>query len=152
MNSNNKMAQQYQESQILNASPTERVVLCYDGAIKFLLHAKAAMAAGNIEERYKKVQKAYDVVCYLQDTLDYEKGGKISEQLSKYYTYLLGRMVDINVEQDVEILDEVVKLLKTMRQSWVKIAEDQKQTEDAANDLTGKDEKTPPVLAVNSSV
>lgn len=146
----NLSQQQYKESQILNASPVERIVLCYDGAIKALMHAKAAIAEKKIETRCNQVQKAHDIVCYLQETLDHEKGGEISGHLSRYYSYLLHRMVEINLHNSIEIADEIIDLLKTMRLSWVKIAEDQQLgTSDAKSAI--KDEEPAP-MAVNSSV
>lgn len=150
MNQNNNLTQQYQESQILNASPTERIVLCYDAAIRFLIHARAAIQANKIEERCNKVQKAHDVVCYLQDTLDHERGGEIAAQLSKYYTYLTMRMVDINMHNSIEITDELIGLLKTMRMSWVKIDEGQKVEAESPATESSAEEK--PRLAVNSNV
>lgn len=116
------MAKEYLERQIMNASPVERIVLCYDGAIKFLSAAKRAIEEGNIQERYNNNKKAGDVIAYLMDTLNMEKGGEVAERLRQVYSYMLRRLMDVDLKNDVLAIDEVVAQLRDLRASWEKVA------------------------------
>lgn len=119
---NKNAAQHYKEQQILNATPAERIVLLYNGAIKFLLHAKAAIEEGNIQERFNNNKRASDIIFYLQDTLDMEKGGEIAENLFRLYGYMLRRLIEVDMKNNVEAIDDVVGKLRQLNASWQKIA------------------------------
>ena len=115
--------QNYKEQQILNASPAERIVLLYNGAIKFLIHAKAAIEAGNVQERYNNNKRATEIIMYLQSTLDMEKGKEIASNLYRIYSYMLNRLIDVDVKNNAEAAEDVIGKLKELNASWMKIAQ-----------------------------
>lgn len=119
---NKNAAQHYKEQQILNATPAERVVLCYNGAIKFLLLAKKSLEEGNVQERFNNNKRASDIIFYLQDTVDLQKGGEIGDNLYRIYGYMLRRLIDVDMKNDVEAIDDVVGKLKQLNVSWQKIS------------------------------
>ena len=115
-------AQHYREQQILNASPAERIVLLYDGAINFLLKAKRAIEENDIQVRYNSNKKACDILEYLQETLDMEKGGEVAMNLSRVYFSMQRRLVRVDMQNTFEPIDEIVPELRMLRESWSKIA------------------------------
>lgn len=115
-------AQHYQSQQILNASAAEQVVMLYDGAIKFCLKAKEAIAEGNIQNRHNNNKRAMEIVSYLQDILDPVQGGDIAKRLQIIYTFLLRRLLEVDFRNDPRICDEVIEHLKVLRGSWEQIA------------------------------
>lgn len=119
---NQNAAKHYWEQQILNASPAERVVLLYDGAIRFLLSAKQSIEANDIQSRFNNNKRAGDIIMYLFETLDMEKGGEIAVNLSRIYQYMLNRLIQVDLKNDTEVIDEVVGQLRTLREPWAKIA------------------------------
>lgn len=119
-------ADHYRQQQILNASPAERVVLLYDGAIRFMMITRKAIEDKNIQARYDNTLKARNIISHLQDTLDMEKGGEIATNLDNIYTYLLTQFPEID-KNSMEAVDEVLKHLKILRESWAKIAMGEKQ-------------------------
>ncbi|MBI1363350.1 MAG: flagellar export chaperone FliS [Proteobacteria bacterium] len=119
---NKSPAQQYLEKQILNASPAERVVLCYDGAIKFLMAARRAIEENKIQDRYNNNKRAGDIIAYLMDTLNMEEGGQIASNLQRIYMYMLRRLMDVDMKNSTEAIDDVVEQLRTLRASWEKVA------------------------------
>tara|TARA_R110000868_G_scaffold262401_1_gene520922 strand:- start:83128 stop:83574 length:447 start_codon:yes stop_codon:yes gene_type:complete len=119
---NRNAAQHYKEQQILNATPAERIVLLYNGAIKFLMHARVAVENKDIQERFNNNKRATEIINYLQETLDLEKGGEIGENLYRIYGYMLRRLIDVDMKNDMEAIDDVVGKLKELNASWQKIA------------------------------
>lgn len=119
---NKNAAQHYKEQQILNATPAERIVLLYNGAIKFLLKAKEAIDEQNVQERFNNNKRASDIIFYLQDTLDMEKGGEIATNLHRIYGYMLRRLIDVDMKNDKEAIDDVIEKLRELNASWQKIA------------------------------
>lgn len=114
-------AKQYQTQQILNATPAQQVVMMYDGAIKFCLRAKEAIEAGNIQERHNANKRAMEIVSYLMDILDLEKGGDVALRLQQIYSFLLRRLLEVDFRNDPRVCDEVITHLRTLRASWEKI-------------------------------
>lgn len=147
MSQNQVIARQYLEKQIQNASPAQQIVMLYDGAIRFLTKAKMAIQEGNIQERCNNNQRALEIVAYLLDILDVEKGGDIGLRLNKIYAHLMTRMLDIDMENSVEIADEVIAHLHKLRESWVELAKQdaRKQEERAQVTQAPKSESDVPV-------
>ena len=48
-------------------------------------------------------------------------GGSLSEKLASLYAYVSLRLTQANLNNDVEALDECVKLLEPVRSAWVAI-------------------------------
>ncbi len=142
---NRNAAQHYQEQQILNATPAERIVLLYNGAIKFLMQARQAIDENNIQERFNNNKRASDIIFYLQDTVDMEKGGEIAQNLYRIYGYMLRRLIDVDMKNDQEAIDDVIAKLQELNASWRKIASGEVSVNlpkgDSAENVTDSDEE-----------
>ncbi len=55
-------------------------------------------------------------------TLDLEKGGEIASNLEALYGYMLLRLPDVDVKNDVRVAEEVIELLEPLRGSWSELA------------------------------
>ena len=103
-------------------TPAMAIVMLYDGAMRFLACAKAAIAERRIEERCRLVNKAHAVIHGLQCQLDFTAGGEVAHALDRYYGYVLHRMMQVNIKNDPAICDELIDRLREMRESWATIA------------------------------
>ena len=112
----------YLQKQIESASRVEQVVMLYDGAIRFYLKAKQAIEQGKVEDRFNYNRRATDIITYLLDTLDVEQGGEVAERLSRIYTFILTRQMQIDLKNDTAAVDEIVGHLKALRKAWEDIA------------------------------
>lgn len=119
----NDHARKYRQQQILNASPAQQVVMLYDGAIGFCMKAKAAIGEGNIQERHNANRRAMEIVNYLLEILDLEKGGDVARRLYMIYTQLIRKLMDVDFKNDPRICDDVAENLRTLRASWAEIAQ-----------------------------
>lgn len=122
MSSHRDLARQYQQQQILNASAAQQVVMLYDGAIKFTMRAREAIAAGNIAERHQNNRRAMEIVMYLADILDVSKGGELAARLQRIYAYLIRRFMDVDFKNDGAVCDDIIGHLQALRGSWQAIA------------------------------
>jgi flagellar protein FliS len=103
---------------LLEASPSQLVVMLYDEALKNLETAIAAVETGEIEKRCIAVNRAIEIVSHLYLTLDAEQGGEIAEKLGAIYAFVLTRLPRVNLRNDAEAAHEVIRLLQPMRESW----------------------------------
>lgn len=117
------LAEQYKRQQILNATPAQQVVMLYDGAMKFCNQAKECIAKGDIQGRHNANKRAMEIVSYMLDILDIEKGGDVARRLQLIYAFLLRRLLEVDFKNDPRICDEVAEHLRILRASWDKIGQ-----------------------------
>lgn len=102
-------------------SPVELVVMLYDGAIRFVGEAREAADRNDIVHRTRAVSRALAIVTELQNTLRLDDGGDVARELDRLYTYMTERLLDSNVKRDRKALDEVHRLLTTVREGWAQV-------------------------------
>ncbi len=109
----------YNNSKILTASPAELTLMLYDGAIKFANIAIAGIESNDIEKAHNNIRKTERIIVEFDTTLDdrYE----VSKDFHNVYRYLLRRLNEANMKKDKEILEEVLKHLRTMRDTWKEV-------------------------------
>jgi flagellar protein FliS len=112
----------YQQINVQSRSALELVVMLYDGAVRFSTEARVAVDGNNPGARRQAVSRALAVVGELQNSLNMAEGGDIAKSLDGLYTYISGRLVDGNIRNDAGPFDEVVRLLKPLREAWGQIA------------------------------
>ena len=103
-------------------APAQQIVLLYEGAIRRIREARAAIQAQRISERCMAVQKATAIVEGLQSCLDHARGGQIARDLDRIYSHVVFRLHRINLTNDPAICDEVVALLDPLRAAWAQLA------------------------------
>ncbi len=126
----NPYLKQYQQSQIQTASPEQILIMLYDGAIQFLNKALIAMKENNIEDSHKNNIAAQNIIAEFMNTLDMDIGGEVAKNLYSLYEYLHYRLVQANVQKKPEYIEEVLRHLKELKQTWeeaIKIASKEKQ-------------------------
>jgi len=102
-------------------SPVELVVMLYDGAIRFIGEAREAADRNDVVVRTRSVSRALAIVTELQNNLQIEDGGDVALELDRLYSYMTTRLLDSNVKRDRRALDEVHRLLSTVREGWAQV-------------------------------
>ena len=110
---------QYQTSRILTASPAELTLMLYDGAIKFGNIAIMGMKQKDIEKAHVNLKKVQRIVAEFRATLDMKY--PVAQDFDRIYVYLEERMTEANLTKDPEIMEEVVKHLRSMRDTWKEV-------------------------------
>jgi flagellar protein FliS len=118
----NRGAEAYRRVTADTRSPMELVVMLYDGAIRFVGEARDAADRNDIAKRTRAVSRALAIVTELQNTLRLEDGGDVARELDRLYDYLTARLLDSNIKRDRKALDEVHRLLSTVRDGWAQAA------------------------------
>jgi flagellar protein FliS len=109
----------YNKNKVLTATPAELTLMLYDGAIKFVNIAIDAVEKKEIERAHNNIQKAKNIIMEFQATLDHKY--PVAEDFDAVYAYLLRRLHEANIKKDREILEEVLKHLRTMRDTWKEV-------------------------------
>ncbi len=110
---------QYANNRIMTASPAELTLMLYEGAIKFNNIAIAAIKENDMQKAHINIVKAQNVIQYLQQTLDTKY--EVSKDFDNIYDYLTRRLLEANVQKDVEILEEINGHLRSVRDTWKEV-------------------------------
>lgn len=108
----------YSEASMVGASPLQLVTRSYEGAIGAVQQAQRCFASGDIMGRSKAITKAVSILTELMISLDHEKGGEISANLKRLYSYMQQRLLMAHTQKVVEPLVEVVGLLSSLLEAW----------------------------------
>lgn len=102
-----------------SASPHRLIIMLYEGAIKAVTLAKIHMQSGAIAEKGAAISKAIAIIEEgLRLSLDKEKGGELAENLDALYDYLAMQLLDANINNRIEQLDQVNRLLNDLKDAW----------------------------------
>lgn len=110
--------EQYQQNQLLTATPAQLLLAAYDGAIKFSRIAGEKMASNKLDEQSIYINKAIAIVCELMNTLKEDVSPQLVAQLRSLYIYMIEKLAHANLNQDQDALGEVIKILTELRQTW----------------------------------
>jgi flagellar protein FliS len=112
----------YRRTEAQSASPLQLIVMLYDGALRYLSEARSAQAAGNMRARNQALRRVNDIVAECHSSVDLERGGSVAVELDRLYSYISGRLLDVTVKRDTTAIDEVHKLMTTLRGAWAEAA------------------------------
>lgn len=115
-------ARTYQAQAVMTASPGQLILMLYDGALRFLGHARDAFQLPDdtpkrIELIHTNLSKAQNIIAELQASLNHDAGDH-AKNLDRLYDYYLRRLFEANVRKQVEPVIEVEKLVRTLRDGW----------------------------------
>lgn len=109
----------YNNSKIMTASPGELTLMLYEGAIKFCNIAIVAIEQNDVQKAHTNIVKVENIIEEFRATLDHKY--PIAEEFEKVYLYIYDRLIEANMKKDTEILEEVLKHLRTMRDTWKEV-------------------------------
>lgn len=125
--SGNNPYKKYKETSVTSASREKLLLMMYEGAIKFTKKAILATEAKNIGDRGFNIGKAYDIILELNNTLNFEVGGQVAVNLEQLYMFMTDQLTKANISGDVSHLHNVLGILNTLYDGWVKAIESLKQ-------------------------
>jgi flagellar secretion chaperone FliS len=102
------------------ATAHEKTLMLFDGAIDFIGVGLQAIARSDYELKGRMISKSIAVINGLKDCLDLTQG-ELPSNLHDLYEYMVERLFKANLTSDIEAIDEVQSLLKTIRESWSQI-------------------------------
>ena len=61
---------------------------------------------------------AISIIDGLRSSLDTNAGGEIAQNLDDLYDYMIRRLMRANMEDNPDLLDEVLSLLRSIKDAW----------------------------------
>jgi len=99
------------------------MTLLFDGAISAVVRARLFMQDGNIPGKGNAISKAINIIeAGLKQGLDEASGDALTLNLIGLYSYMVRRLVEANIRNDVPALEEVETLLRNIADAWKEVA------------------------------
>ena len=114
----------YREHALEGASAVDLVVALYDGIIRFLYAAIAAVEHRNEDGRRLAVKRALDIIIHLQARLRMDVGGRPAEVLSEFYASIFAQILQASQSSSRPKFEHAIDCVKTVRDAWREVAKD----------------------------
>jgi flagellar protein FliS len=111
-------------AQTSEATPHRLVQMLMQGSLDRLAQAKGALSRGDIATKGLVLGKAVNIIGGLREGLDAEKAENPESVrgLDSLYAYMVTRLTQANIKNDPQMIDEVARLMITVKSGWDAIA------------------------------
>jgi flagellar protein FliS len=112
----------YQQHALESASAVELVVALYDGIIRFLYAAAAAVDRGDQAARRVAAKRALDIIIHLQARLRMDVGGRPAQALSEFYASIFTQILQASQSASQPKFEHAIECVKNVREAWRQVA------------------------------
>lgn len=105
------------EELIYKKSPQEITAMLYETCIDTLEESIPAIKRKDYFTSNKLLKKANDILYRLDAGINYE-AGIIADQLDALYDYMSEKIIEANINKDIALIEEVLKILNELCSSW----------------------------------
>jgi flagellar protein FliS len=115
----------YKKTAITSATPGQLVLMLLDGALRFTGQAIEGLDNQDFirshEISHNNIIRTQAILTELQGTLDFEKGGQLSNILYRIYDYMLAQLREANANKTKEPLLIVIRFAGEIRDAWAQM-------------------------------
>ena len=109
------------ESSVEAADPHRLIQMLMQGALEKIAVAKGYMERNDIPNKGNSISWAISIIEGLRASLNKEAGGEIAENLEEMYAYMITRLLQANLNNDLSMLEEVGTLMRNIKSAWDEI-------------------------------
>ena len=109
------------ESSVEAADPHRLIQMLMQGALEKIAIAKGYMERKDIPNKGASISWAISIIEGLRASLNKEAGGEIADNLEEMYAYMITRLLQANLDNDLGMLDEVSGLMRNIKSAWDEI-------------------------------
>ena len=104
-----------------NADPYELVQMVLKAILGKITAATVCLEREDIPNKGKHISESITLISSLEASLDMEKGGEISTNLSSLYNFCTSHLLQANIDNDVSKMKEVHTIISTIKEGWDQI-------------------------------
>lgn len=105
-------------SAVAGADKLRLVQLMMQGAKERIARAKGHVQRGEVSQKGEQIGRAIQLIDGLRASLDRDAGTEIAGNLERLYDYMIRKLLEANLNDDIELLDEVGSLLNEVKAGW----------------------------------
>ncbi len=103
----------------MSASQQQLVTMLFDGVLSALVRSRLFMQDNNQQGKGVSLSKAINIIENgLLVSLDEESKDELTHNLIALYSYMVRRLLQANLRNDVSAVEEVEALMRNMADAW----------------------------------
>ncbi|HAJ7208575.1 TPA: flagella export chaperone FliS [Escherichia coli] len=107
------------KSAVMSASQQQLVTMLFDGVLSALVRARLFMQDNNQQGKGVSLSKAINIIENgLRVSLDEESKDELTQNLIALYSYMVRRLLQANLRNDVSAVEEVETLMRNIADAW----------------------------------
>jgi flagellar protein FliS len=114
----------YQQQTLAGMNPVELIVALYDGMVRFLYRAIAAIEQRDPVQRRIAVGRVLEILMHLQSRLRTDVGGNSAKALSEFYASIFALCLEGSRLDSTARLKEAIGCIRDVREAWSIAARD----------------------------
>ena len=107
----------YKQQQILSATPEKLILMLYNGCLKFMNDAIAAMEEKDVQKAHNACIRAQDIVSELMSVLNMDY--PIAKELAALYEYVSYQLLQANMKKDAQCVANAKVVIVNIREGWI---------------------------------
>ena len=111
---------------MVDADPYKLIQMLYQGLLDKLAKSKGYIARNDIEGRNNTINRCIEIIDCLRTSLDHDASSTLTANLENLYNYMEERLFIANANNDHSGIDEVAKLVITVKSGWDNIPEQER--------------------------
>lgn len=111
------------QTSIVDADPHRLIQLLFEGAASRIAAAKGHIDRKEYDKKSSQINSAISIIGGLQDSLNLD-AGEIAQNLERLYNYMIRRLFEASIRNDIAMLDEVSQLLSQIKSAWDEIRDE----------------------------
>ena len=137
-----KAQKTYIEREVATAAPQKIQLMLIEAAIKNIHRVKNHWDNNDREGAFHAITRIQDIVTEILCSLDMKGSPEIAQSLAGIYVFIFRKIASVRGPDDMDSLDEALKVLMVERQSWKEICEKFGVKTDASKHSATFDSKT----------
>lgn len=114
----------YQQQTLAGMNPVELIVALYDGMVRFLYRAIAAIEHHDAHSRRLAVGRVLEILMHLQSHLRLDVGGNSAKALAEFYASIFALCLEGSRLESAPRLREAIGCIRDVREAWNVAARD----------------------------
>ena len=107
----------------MTASPEQLQLMLFDGAIRFATQGRDAIQSAQIEKGYDLLTRAQRIVLELRNGMRPDVDPQLCAQVGALYMFVYRKLVEANINKDLDALDDALRILRHQRETWVMLVD-----------------------------
>lgn len=118
------------ESSAAGADPHHLIGMLYKGAIESIDRAIISIKIKDNHSKIKALGQTFNIIHDgLSGSLNRKVPGKMVQDLSYLYEYMLSLVLKANIDNDLKVLEELKDLIRVLQSAWESIGRNQTSKE-----------------------
>lgn len=113
-----KMTRSNLEAELNNASPLRVVQLLFEGLMARIMEARGAIEHKDFFKKAECLSSAIAIITELKHSLDPAAAPALGANLGALYGYCLEGLLEVNKTNNIQKLDEVASLIRTVKEGF----------------------------------